>query len=666
MQLKTKAIALTLLCAAIAATTLWTQSSTKKSQQQSSDAPHPATSTDATVVKTTRFFNDYWLLDNNTRYAVSETHLYRSDDRGNTWHQEKELAHSGYEIQFDKSGTRGWAGDRYTGMELTEDGGQTWRNISPVSIYEKINNKTYREGITSGISAIHLDPETGRGAFTARCAFYSTDNFAQTWSKTQFVNDKGNKACFVDTPFAMNSAGDLALIRDLLYHQLYKYNETSESWEAICELNSSEIGINLCDNDDSLSQHEKDFVSVYQNEESYYGTGHPGTTVREALEMFDSLPVKNMQRAPKRAQDTYWFAERGYLVTSTDFGNNWQIEQDIKSFQKVLPVNETTAFGWNKYGPLWLTNNSGNSWKRVFNNKLSYPLDITLSGNGQDLWALYADRLIHIDTGAQRTTEIQHWTNSVYDKVGATANGKIVWVYDDSGFDAAFSFDNGLTWQKYKASKVQRTGLAKWSAGYILDINCNESSGSCFLLRADDTLTELNWKHGVIAPTSSSSITLPDTDEESDYFRYLLIGSGSPNLIVLREYSDHAYVSTNNGRSWKRESLGASDIWEQALTSNDGNHFLLKGEDGIAISNDFGLSWRHKSFGDGYQFNHCWSADGKTQYLLNDESIVYSTNSGKRWRSYATDYDTWCGINNGYVWLSHQNIEISLLEERDE
>lgn len=628
---------------------------------------------DTDVLTTTLVFNDQWLLNDSERLAVRANELMRSSDAGLTWKKEKELAFYGEAIHFDKTGLRGWVGNRYYGMEVTEDGGKTWRELTPESAYKQATGRKYREGIFELISELHLNPETGAGAFTAKCTYYFTNDFAKTWESRRFATKDGDKACLLDTPFSVNTSLKLALVKSVLYHQMYRYSESGDVWEAVCELSSSEIGINYCSDDESLSEAEKRFAEQEWNEAYFFDGTRPLATVRQSILHFGEHLVADMAKRPKETANTHWLADEGYMAVSNDAGKSWTIEQDVRDFEHILPVSTSIAFAWNYDDSIWISRNSGSSWNRFFTDEPSPPLDIETSNNGAVLWLLYPYKLVQLNTQSQTSVTVQSWQQPRYTQLGSADNGRVVWVYRENGELLSVSFDAGGSWNNFRASRAQRAGSAGWTTAAVSTMTCISEAPTCFLLRTNSTVSEISLIEGELTLTSPDNIILPNIDDDDYDGNYVdfVVSSNGENMIAMPSFGKHVYVSDNKGLSWDKSSTGsASDWYDPIAVSGDGNTLAIKRDRGLSISTDFGNSWRLVKIDayDNWSWHYCWSHDAETLLVYTDDYLASSFNGGSSLTEYNNELLTepWCGIGNDLLWLKTADIEISAVGHSNE
>ena len=619
------------------------------------------------LLNSTLVFNDYWILNDKERLAVSTDKLMRSNDGGVTWRKEKDLAFYGDAIHFDRSGQRGWVGNRYYGMELTEDGGKTWRTLSPESAYKQASGKNYKEGIFTTISELHLDPQTGKGSFTAKCSYYLTEDFANSWTQQDFIFEDGKQACLIETPFSIDSTGELALVKGLLSQQMYRHNTDKGHWEPVCDLPGSDLGTNYCSDDDTLSDSEILFSSGYRNEDYSYGGTRPYNSVREDIEHYGSHAVAHMRKAPHKTRNTYWFADEGYLATSKDEGLSWNIEQDIRRFTHVLPVTPELGFAWNPDAELWVSRNSGNTWQRFFDIEESLPLDIEVTNNGEILWLLYPKKLLRLSTQSQKSTLVRSWPTPTYTQIGSADNGRVLWVFRYSGELSSVSFDSGITWHDFNAGKAQRTRSSGWNISPVTAMSCATNAPTCFLIRSDNTLSEMILDENEFKLSGAEKVELPINEDDDYYESYglLAVSTSGNEIVVIPGSGRYSYMSDEKGLNWTRTSLGTtSDYWYQLAVSDDGKTLAVKSEDGLSISNNFGKSWSvvrlDLDYG-GESWNYCWSNDAQTMVVYIDDYMAISTNGGSDWNEFDRTNLTepWCGIGNDLLWLRKVNVEVS-------
>ncbi|OED36102.1 hypothetical protein AB838_02165 [Rhodobacteraceae bacterium (ex Bugula neritina AB1)] len=344
----------------------------------------------------TTIYNDYWFLSEDERLAVSDDQLFRSVDGGSSWEKIKDLSYYGDAIHFDSAGKRGWVGERYSGMEITEDGGETWRELTVESAYRQATGKRYKETLLRDRSEMHLDPETGYGSFTARCRFFYSRDFAKTWNSAVVNLASGKKDCLLDTPFAMNDTRTLALAGGLFFNKLYRYDKTGEYWQPLCDYDG-ELATNHCATLETLTDLEKQFVAPLHWPEDYiYGGTRAAPSVENQITRVGQAHIGNMRYKPQQTGNISWFVGRGFLALSADEGRHWKVEVYSPEITKVLPVSDKVSFAFDKKSRLWLSENAGMSWQQYFSANEEASIASETSADGKFIWILFPRKLVRI------------------------------------------------------------------------------------------------------------------------------------------------------------------------------------------------------------------------------------------------------------------------------
>lgn len=624
-------------------------------------------------LKKTPIFNDQWLLSKQNRLAVNADYLMRSADGGKSWQPEKILKFYGETIQFDQSGQRGWVGDRYSGMELTEDGGKSWRELTPELAYKAATGKKLIDNSIHPISRFHLDPVTGAGSITIKCSYYFTTDFAHTWEARSFVKNGGDKACLLDTPFSVDTSLNLVLVKGFLREQLFRYDENQDGWEAICDLSGSEFGLNYCSEDESLTEAERLFATQERHKSYFYGDTRPIGSSRELITRFGEHKITNMLKAPNVADDLYWFADQGYLVTSDSEGEDWNIEHDIRQFDHMLPASAEVAYAWNSDKMIWISKNSGNTWQRLFNDEPFSPLDTTTTDNGTHLWLLYPTKMVRINTQSQEHTIVHSWQRPSFTQLRSADNGRVLWAFHGGGEFTTASFDAGETWHEFQAGKVQTSQSGQWSIAAVQSMFCISDLPTCFILKNDSTVSEITLKQdklSLIGPNAVELPTLGDEDYDNGYVDIAANPSGD-QLVIVPVDGRQVVVSEDRGLSWTKTSVGSqSDWWNPIDVSGNGKTMALMRDRGLSISVDYGKNWHLAKFDidDYYDWRYCWSHDAKTIIVVSEEYMALSKDGGTNWAEYDSEqlYQPWCGIGNDLLWLKKSDIEISTAGPFDE
>jgi photosystem II stability/assembly factor-like uncharacterized protein len=208
------------------------------------------------------------------------------------------------------------------------------------------------------------------------------------------------------------------------------------------------------------------------------------------------------------------------------------------------------------------------------------------------------------------------------------------WVLgNDSGYSAASqtyvsqtlalrTADGGATWQPFSAD-IGYNNQVKFVDG---SMGFASSPYSSTLLRSID------------AGTTWQPLVLPDPIRNSSYPVYASFQAFSAKVLLLKDMSGRAYLSSDGGDHWaERGASGGASTSLNSVWFFDSREGLAIGSDGSSVrTTDGGQTWTTtaaSSPGQGWRRAQ-FTSDGSLGWIISDSGAIYrSTDKGQSWLS---------------------------------
>jgi len=271
----------------------------------------------------------------------------------------------------------------------------------------------------------------------------------------------------------------------------------------------------------------------------------------------------------------------GTVMHSEDQGVTWHVSNLIKYTKSVAVVDlsfpdDSTVIAVDRYGFIFKSTNSGNTWDTVYKEK-------TVGLNGCCFSNAVNGYIVGDNGKLLRTTDAgEFWTSQ---NVTPQVNFKAVAFPDDStGYACGYHYimktvDGGSTWNTVHDdatatmnSMVFASPTTGWAAG----------DSGCVMMTNDGGAT-WNVQHlGDTIHITSIAMFSPDT----------LMINAIDNGIGLPYHSPAIYRSTDGGLSWIRLSLPHDHPYTYAVACLPGGKAFTAGEAGyLFATDDYGNTW---------------------------------------------------------------------------
>jgi len=602
--------------------------------------------------------NSLWYIDEQTIYAVSDDKLYRSNDGGDNWQPVLELHTQGEWVRFDRSGMRGFAGSPFL-LNVTDDGGKHWRTLDPDAIFQELTGKPLSTMIIDMVSTIWLNPDSGEGAFSAGCSYFTSTDLGRHWSVHHIYREPGKQLCITDSPFALDLDSGLAVAARIGGDGLYK-REDDGRWQTICDFD--EVGailLKLPYCPDMSQPQIKDFVSRFMTD---------GDLPPSAYQSFD-LGELNTENAPERLsninlQDNgkqQWLSFRGQLAfkINESAGQNWKISSNSPSLEALYPVSDHESLGVDDYGAFF-TSDAGRTWKT-----LGAP------GGGiymhwyqakyNRLWATSSGELWVIDANAEGSWKkvSTPYLADDFGPINHDETGEILWIMSNEPV-LLLSSDGGDTWTtlEFKAD-----GELDYDRG-IVTAHCHNNPPGCLLLTADGNLLSVNLS--TKQPLVADKPTTRMTEHEPSSITWMTAHRG--NIVAYNNDAEHILLKEQGDTTWKELPLPKQNIYMHKVNSEGdivatGQTVLDRAY--LHLGQAYGESWTelHLKGWEGSVRLLC--ADDKLENLLigeDGDGVAFSSDGGKHWEVIDAKA-AFCGIANGYMWIRDRDFRIYALDK---
>ena len=607
--------------------------------------------------------DDAWLLPDNEWAVISHRTLYKTRD-WDTWHQIYEFYQPVSAIRFSSDGKRGWAKSGYGEISITFDGGLTWLTVNTTEIYSALTGKRYNEGFLDIDSDIYMNPETGFGAFTLKCQYLYTHNFGESWKIEKLVDAKGKKICVDDSPLAMNLDRSLAVGSVLGSEILYQLNHDQSYWEPVCGLDDGGflMGHPYCGSKADLTDQQKLFISELENHYALLVENNYPYDLFRMISDDAFHPVEELGYPAYESAGTHFVSSMGNIIATDNNGESWQILQNHFEFEKLIPVDDQKAYALDEYR-LWFTANRGRTWDPVdtLGNKVR---DLVFSPVNDLLWVLTVNHLMALDIKEQTVTRALDFPAIKYTHMGRNAGSSALWLFSAADRFGLVSFDNGSAWYAlYTEPGLDENGAV--SALNITAMYCESAETGCHVALDNGEIAV----YGLSANDElirQRELALSDEVIGSIY-DYSLLGlvateNGQKIALVMAGGND-AYLSPDAGSSWQRISFYNNDSREEMDFSDQGNLLVVKGEDSMTYSSDYGATWKIFNPGDDwgdYDMRLCSAADGRHIYIYSSTDLSFSEDGGNTWKNDGSGSRTgfYCGFGNHYLWLKHHDMHV--------
>ncbi len=625
----------------------------------------------ATMLSSSPVLNDVWFIEGGGAYAVDNSHLYFREDDKSPWQPVHQLQNRGDVVRFDAEGLRGWAGTAWGSVELTEDGGNTWRTLDPDKIFKNLSALDSGEGLVDYGSKLFLDPATGHGSISINCRFFWSDDFAKTWQVQTFSDSKGKRICTADTPFVIDETSRAMISSSLLEDSdtLYRHNKKNDVWEAVCVLDetiSYMRHLPFCDEAKNLSSSERDLIFYNKNVEKLLQEASIPNKVIDLI-IHGKLPDKNTLNGMSRSnKERDWLVERGVLFYKFSGAKDWTIESFIPQLTHVLPINETSAVGWDNDLKVHVSVDGGRVWRplNLMDNtsENEYANGIYPDPQRQGLWITIERELLYLPFNDLRLRRLlQTPEDDYFSLFGVSTSGDRLWVYSNRSSTLHISTDRGTTWKLLDIQTVFQ------DAEYELDLTnvvCSDI-GPCYLFINDGSVFEVKLSSQEKVIDAHKISNLP----ESEYPGYgpLMTDNNGKIILFIESDSSNAYRSVDSGKHWTRVSLEVDGSWSLHERFRGQDSYIIFGsEEAILINNlvDDWVTINPSDWGD--SLGACWGPGTEAMYLFDRENLTLSNDAGRSWlrNKELLDNRPFCGINNGLLWLNHDGMRIFRLGDQ--
>ncbi len=603
-------------------------------------------------------FNSVWFINKHVVYAVSDHWLHRSTNGGKSWEPVVELPKRAQWVQFEQSGQRGYAGSPFL-LEVTDDGGKQWRTVDPAAIFTELTGKQLDEQTIDWSSAIQLSPESGEGAFSAGCHYFTTEDMGRHWSMHSVEREPGKKLCIAQSPFAVDFDNGLIVATRVGGDAVYK-RQANGRWQTMCDFDKTHaILLELSYCADVIDPAITSFVSRFESFGVLPPMDYEAFDLRElntprASERLDGI---NLQDNGRRQ----WLSFRGQLALklneSTD--HRWQVVSNMPRLEHLYPVSRSEALGIDDYGA-FLTNDAGVTWQ---------PLGAPGSGiyehwyqaKHNRLWATSDRELWVIDAVAEgRWKKVPTpYLVDEFATINHDSSEELLWIESNEPV-LLLSRDGGITWT---ALEIESGDEPDYERGIDM-AHCQNNPPSCLILTKDGNLitAELFDK----APRISDKANTSMPEYEYMAIEWMTVDNG--DVIAYDDENARILVNEKGDSTWDERPVPHEDLFIRKV-NHDGK-ILASSRDRLEraylhVGKNYGKSWsdlRLKGWEGSVRF---LCADDTLNNILigeDGEGIAFSNDGGNRWQVIDTD-PAFCGIANGYMWMFDRDFRIYALGE---
>ncbi|GEM_PF-2113298 len=544
--------------------------------------------------------------------------IYKSTDGGENWFNSSfglECLYVNY-IDIDKNNTNNILTATDKGLYISYDAGNSWINY----------------GLSSYIQKVSISPDSKIIYALSTFYLYKSNDYGKTW---QNITPKLD-IYYLNT-FSFNLENPLNI-----FLSSYSYDNT------LPQLLYSENGGSLW-KEIKLANIEKD---------SY---------------------IYSIEFDPNNSKIIYISGYYTGIYKSDDGGKSFKkINSPLREVYKIkVNPNDSKILYVNTYSELYISKDSGTSWKRIYNgediNDFYFDKIITekiylmlQSGEGllvtEDegfIWNLknyrintnkilgistYNDTLIQTNSGLYKF-EGDQWTklreeHSNWGKLLINKNySNEIFYYND--YSINYSNNGGLSWKNVICPPTDsnfRTFDIDFKNKIIYTISYNWKEVKYHLMRRN---LDGNWEEIL---TSGLNLTYPP-------YRYAIkIDQNNPNILYIgidtywdKDSSGNPilkgggfYKSEDSGKSWKLISLKEEIVYNIFIDPKDSNKIYVNTSDGIKRSTDSGKSWK-------LIFNEnvndiAFSLNSSIIYVARGRNLIKSEDDGVTWTYIPWDY----------------------------
>ncbi|MDJ0860685.1 MAG: hypothetical protein QNJ82_00420 [Gammaproteobacteria bacterium] len=610
----------------------------------------------ASLVSATPIFDDVWFIDDQRGYAVDADYLYYRESDGNAWQTLRPLPTSGNVLRFDQDGQRGWVGPPWGPVQITEDGGRTWRTMDPEQVFREHTGREFGDDLTDRQSLLHLDPQHGRGAFVMGCRHFRTEDFGKTWRMSTFTRRNGKRLCVAESPFALNRTSTAVVGVILGEEVFYRREAENEPWEAVCAMDDGALFLlptKACADDDTLSANEEQLLANHENEWAALRLEAPPRDMTHAILHGHKPTEDSLQGIARQNPFRTWLVDRGTLLRKDTHADQWVVEAHIPDLVTVIPLSDTRAFGWDLAMHLYTSENSGGVWRPLLIKEMAddYVIQAQPDPAMRGIWALASKGLYFVPFGAGKARQhLRAADMEAFVMFGTSPAGQTIWVYAEEQDRLHVSLNGGEDFQALDLTPhISETGDDNPLAHAV----CVDSA-QCYLVFDDGTLSEMTDQR-VRQPVGA----LPA--EVSAVGGHLMADAHGNTLLFVEEWGSQAYRTVDRGQNWERLPLGAEDYWSTPRRFKGPGSYILPGEDKVVLLEGLNADWTTINPWDWDEDMHyCWDEKTGALYLFNDENLAVSFDLGASWRrnKQRLSNPPFCGINHGFLWLNHRHMTI--------